>query len=108
MLDPGDPKMLILGPYSGDPTPHTRIPVSEGICGAAAAAALVAQMGRRTADARTLSYRLFEIATQKGWSAEALVYNALAQEWSNLEDRAAEAPARSPAAAQDAQLRLAY
>lgn len=34
-------------------------------------------------------YRLFEIATQKGWAAEALVYNALAQEWPHLEDAGA-------------------
>jgi putative methionine-R-sulfoxide reductase with GAF domain len=27
---------LVLGPYAGDPSPHTRIPVGRGICGAAA------------------------------------------------------------------------
>ena len=27
---------LVLGPYVGKPTPHTRIPLNEGICGAAA------------------------------------------------------------------------
>jgi L-methionine (R)-S-oxide reductase len=35
MLDPTDDQMLIVGPFVGDPTPHVRIPVSEGICGAA-------------------------------------------------------------------------
>jgi L-methionine (R)-S-oxide reductase len=35
MLDPADPEMLVLGPFVGDPTPHVRIPVSQGICGAA-------------------------------------------------------------------------
>jgi putative DNA methylase len=54
--------------------------------GGPAAAKLVAEMGGRAADARTLAYRLFEIATQKGWSAEARVYNELAQEWPKLED----------------------
>lgn len=54
--------------------------------GGPAAAKLVAEMGAKAADARTLAYRLFEIATQKGWSAEALVYNELAQEWPKLED----------------------
>ena len=29
--------MLVLGPYVGAPTEHVRIPLSEGICGAAAA-----------------------------------------------------------------------
>ena len=35
MLDPADPGILVLGPFVGDPTPHVRIPVSQGICGAA-------------------------------------------------------------------------
>jgi len=35
MLDPSDPEMLVLGPFVGAPTPHVRIPVSQGICGAA-------------------------------------------------------------------------
>ncbi|ESX54674.1 hypothetical protein X760_27780 [Mesorhizobium sp. LSHC422A00] len=51
-----------------------------------AAGRLVADMGPKAADARALAYRLFEIATQKGWAAEALVYNELAQEWPKLED----------------------
>jgi len=54
--------------------------------GGAAAGRLVADMGSKAADARALAYRLFEIATQKGWAAEALVYNELAQEWPKLED----------------------
>ena len=37
MLDPNDPAMLVLGPYAGAPTPHTRIPITQGICGAAVA-----------------------------------------------------------------------
>jgi putative DNA methylase len=49
---------------------------------------LVADMGARAADARKLAYRLFEIATHKGWAAEALVYNELAQDWPKLEDAA--------------------
>lgn len=54
--------------------------------GAEAAGRLVAQMGPSGDQARKLAYRLFEIATQKGWSQEALVYNELAQEWPHLED----------------------
>lgn len=57
--------------------------------GGEAAAALVAQMGPKAEEARALAYRLFEIATNKGWAAEALVYNELAQEWTRLEDAAA-------------------
>jgi GAF domain-containing protein len=37
MLDPADPEMLVLGPFHGAPTPHVRIPVTQGICGAAVA-----------------------------------------------------------------------
>lgn len=33
---PGAADMLVLGPYVGAPTPHTRIPLNQGICGAAA------------------------------------------------------------------------
>lgn len=33
---PGEPKTLALGPFVGAPTPHTRIPLNQGICGAAA------------------------------------------------------------------------
>jgi L-methionine (R)-S-oxide reductase len=29
---------LVLGPYLGKPSPHTRIPLNQGICGAAASA----------------------------------------------------------------------
>ncbi|HEY0161270.1 MAG TPA: GAF domain-containing protein [Edaphobacter sp.] len=37
MLDPEDPNTLVLGPFHGAPTTHVRIPVTEGICGAAVA-----------------------------------------------------------------------
>ena len=37
MLDPDDAEMLVLGPFHGAATEHVRIPVSEGICGAAVA-----------------------------------------------------------------------
>ena len=35
MLSKADRNILELGPYSGAPTPHTRIPLDQGICGAA-------------------------------------------------------------------------
>jgi putative DNA methylase len=68
---------------------HTARVLNAADGGGEAAAALVAQMGPKAEEARALAYRLFEIATNKGWAAEALVYNELAQEWSKLEDRAA-------------------
>jgi len=67
--------------------------------GAEAAGRLVAQMGATGDQARALAYRLFEIATQKGWAPEALVYNALAQEWSHLEDAGARVALAAPAQA---------
>ncbi len=37
MLEPGaKPPMLVLGAFEGAVTPHTRIPLNQGICGAAA------------------------------------------------------------------------
>jgi GAF domain-containing protein len=37
MVDPHDPETLVLGPFRGAPTEHVRIPVNQGICGAAVA-----------------------------------------------------------------------
>ena len=70
--------------------------------GGEAASKLVAKMGQKAEEARALAYRLFEIATQKGWSAEALVYNELASEWTKLEDLAASATDASVSKAQQA------
>lgn len=67
--------------------------------GEEAAARLVGRMGAKAAEARALAYRLFEIATKKGWAQEALVYNALAEAWPRLEERAGSQPAE-PAPAQ--------
>lgn len=72
--------------------------------GGAAAGRLVAQMGPKAAEARALAYRLFEIATQKGWAAEALIYNELAQEWPRLEDLASSVQYRATTATAQAEL----
>jgi len=55
MLDPGDPKTLVLGAFVGEPTPHVRIPVSEGICGAAVASGVTVIVDDVNADPRYLS-----------------------------------------------------
>jgi L-methionine (R)-S-oxide reductase len=55
MLDPADPEMLALGPFVGDPTPHVRIPVSQGICGAAVAAGETVIVDDVSSDPRYLS-----------------------------------------------------
>jgi len=36
LVDRNDPGTLVLGPYAGTETPHTRIPLNQGLCGAAA------------------------------------------------------------------------
>lgn len=72
--------------------------------GGEAAGKLVAEMGPKAAAARALAYRLFEIATQKGWAAEALVYNELAQEWPRLEDLASRADVQASTVAVQAEL----
>ena len=36
MVDPDADRQLVLGPYVGEPTDHTRIPFGKGICGQAA------------------------------------------------------------------------
>lgn len=36
LIDPNDPNVLVLGPYAGTDTPHRRIPLDQGLCGAAA------------------------------------------------------------------------
>lgn len=58
MLDPGDPTMLVLGPFVGAPTPHVRIPVTEGICGAAVATGETVIVDDVAADLRYLACSL--------------------------------------------------
>ena len=47
--------MLVLGPFRGAPTPHTRIPLNQGICGAAAASGETLVVDDVNADPRYLS-----------------------------------------------------
>jgi L-methionine (R)-S-oxide reductase len=55
MLDSNDNKTLVLGPFVGDPTPHVRIPVNQGICGAAVASGTTIVVDDVNADPRYLS-----------------------------------------------------
>lgn len=55
ILDPGDPNVLVLGPFHGAPTEHVRIPVTEGICGAAVAQGETVIVEDVAADPRYLS-----------------------------------------------------
>ena len=55
MLDPDDPGTLVLGPFRGAPTEHVRIPVTEGICGAAVAQGKSVVIDDVSADPRYLA-----------------------------------------------------
>ena len=49
---------LVLGPYVGKPTPHTRIPLNKGICGAAASSGQTLIVDDVNADPRYLACSL--------------------------------------------------
>ena len=55
MLDPNDANVLVLGPFHGAATDHVRIPVTEGICGAAVAQGKTVIVENVSADPRYLS-----------------------------------------------------
>ena len=52
---PGEEPMLVLGPYVGAITPHTRIPLNQGICGAAASSGHTVIVDDVNADPRYLA-----------------------------------------------------
>jgi L-methionine (R)-S-oxide reductase len=58
MLDRDDPRTLVLGPFRGAPTEHVRIPVSEGICGAAVSQGATVIVDDVAQDARYLACSL--------------------------------------------------
>src|ERR1700753_1370736 len=58
MLDSSDENVLVLGPFHGAPTEHIRIPVTEGICGAAVAQGETIVIDDVNADPRYLACSL--------------------------------------------------
>ena len=58
MLDPKDSGVLELGPFVGAMTPHTRIPLHQGICGAAASRGETVVVDDVNADPRYLACSL--------------------------------------------------
>jgi L-methionine (R)-S-oxide reductase len=58
MLDPSDENVLVLGPFRGASTEHVRIPVTEGICGAAVAQGETVIVEDVSADPRYLACSL--------------------------------------------------
>jgi len=53
-----DPPMLVLGRYQGAMTPHTRIPLNQGICGAAASSGKTVVVDDVKKDSRYLACSL--------------------------------------------------
>ncbi len=59
MLEPGaHPPMLVLGAFEGAMTPHTRIPLNQGICGAAASSGQTVVIDDVSRDPRYLACSL--------------------------------------------------
>lgn len=58
MIESGDPPMLALGPFVGAMTPHTRIELNQGICGAAASTGQTVVVDDVTKDPRYLACSL--------------------------------------------------
>jgi L-methionine (R)-S-oxide reductase len=59
MLEPGaEPPMLVLGAFVGAMTPHTRIPLNQGICGAAASSGKTVVVDDVASDPRYLACSL--------------------------------------------------
>ena len=59
MLEKGGPQdVLVLGPFRGTMTPHTRIPLNQGICGAAASTGKTIVVDDVSADSRYLACSL--------------------------------------------------
>ena len=59
MLEKGGPQdVLVLGPFRGTMTPHTRIPLNQGICGAAASTGKTIIVDDVSADSRYLACSL--------------------------------------------------
>ena len=54
-LTPGQPPMLVLGKFEGAMTPHTRIPLNQGICGAAASSGKTVIVDDVNSDSRYLA-----------------------------------------------------
>jgi L-methionine (R)-S-oxide reductase len=55
LVDPADARYLIVGPYAGSFTPNARIPLTTGLCGAAASTGKVVVVQDVTADPRYLA-----------------------------------------------------
>lgn len=74
---PGEEPMLVLGPYVGAETPHKRIPINQGICGAAVSSGQTVVVDDVNADPR---YLACSIETKSEIVAPVLVNGAIVGE----------------------------
>jgi L-methionine (R)-S-oxide reductase len=84
LIDKKDPNALVLGPFSGTSTPHTRILLSQGLCGVAAATGKTIVVNDVSADPRylmgsehTKSEIIAPILVQNPWVQNLLVQSPL-------------------------------
>lgn len=91
----GEVRLLARSEYSTDwdPAKDTRLPAWEATqrlvhalldSGEGVAAEMQAKLGGLGEQARDLAYRLYQVAERKGWTDEALAYNALVVAWPDL------------------------
>ena len=55
LADPTDSRVLLVGPFSGSFTPHARIPLNTGLCGAAASSGKIVVVNDVSQDVRYLA-----------------------------------------------------
>ncbi len=84
LIDKKDPNILVLGPFSGAFTPHTRISLSQGLCGAAATTGKTIVVNDVSADPRylmgsehTKSEIIAPVSVQNPWAQNLLVQSPL-------------------------------
>ena len=104
LVDPTDPGYLIVGPYAGSFTPNARIPLTTGLCGAAATSGQVVVVQDVSKDPRYLagsslvkSEIVVPIFVNKQLAAELDVESYFADTFTNSEQEFVEACANAVA-----------
>jgi putative methionine-R-sulfoxide reductase with GAF domain len=78
LADPADPNYLLLGPHSGVFTPHIKIALNQGLCGAAASLGKTVAVNDVTKDPR---YLMGVSETKSEIIVPILVYGAVVAEF---------------------------
>ena len=98
LVDPADPSYLVVGPYAGSFTPNVRIPLTTGLCGAAATSGQVVVVQDVSKDPRYLvgsslvkSEIVVPIFVNKQLAAELDIESYFADTFTNSEQEFVEA-----------------